>query len=149
MKFSEMTKPVEVLLIEASLKTGNTSPKKIGGNGTLKNFYRVCNHQEALSFLHQEGAYQTAPRPDIIVIDSNLSSPNAFQLLTQIKKDEVGQKIPVVVCTPSEFFHSFHSYCYVTTPVSTEEAFSLVQFIKSCCLTPKNIPTEEKGRSRH
>jgi len=133
MKDLSPLKPLKILFIEKDLKIN--SPFAADGHRLAEHrvLYRVGQVTEALAFLHGEKPYQGVPRPDIILIDAQFSQPNPFALLFQIERDEIGGEIPVVIGSPSEFFYSLDSFCYVTKPNSFQQMGSLVRFIRSCC----------------
>src|SRR4029079_10656167 len=91
---------------------------------------------EALSFLHREGPYAEAPRPDLILLDLNLPRKDGREVLAEIKADDKLRRIPVVVLTTSQdeqdVFKSYnlHANCYVTKPVDLEQFMTVVRSIE-------------------
>ncbi len=57
---------------------------------------------DALAFLRQQGAYRTAPRPDLIVLDLHLSRLTGLNLLCALKTSPALRHIPVVVLTNAD-----------------------------------------------
>ncbi|MDY7023223.1 MAG: response regulator, partial [Cyanobacteriota bacterium] len=62
----------------------------------------VRNGMDAMSFLHREGEYNNAPRPDLILLDLNLPRKDGREVLAEIKADPSLKRIPVVVLTTSK-----------------------------------------------
>ncbi len=62
----------------------------------------VENGEQALDYLHQRGAYEQAPRPDLILLDLNMPRMDGRQFLVSIKKLDAFKTIPVVVLTTSD-----------------------------------------------
>lgn len=59
----------------------------------------VHDASEALSFLRRQGVYQSAPRPDLIVLDLHFSKLTGLSLLCALKTSPALRHIPVVVLT--------------------------------------------------
>lgn len=65
---------------------------------------RVCDGDEVLDYLYNEGAYadlKTAPRPAIILMDLNLPGTDGRELIQQVKQDDNLKDIPIVAFTTS------------------------------------------------
>jgi CheY-like chemotaxis protein len=65
----------------------------------------VRDGDEALAYLHREGAYkesETAPRPDVILLDLNLPRMGGHELLRAVKQDNRLRQVPIIVLTTSE-----------------------------------------------
>lgn len=63
----------------------------------------VEDGEELMDYLRQRGAYnkQTAPWPDLLILDLNMPRKNGFQALAEIKADAILRRLPVVVMTTS------------------------------------------------
>ena len=48
----------------------------------------LTDGQEALQFLHHEGKYLSAPRPDLLLLDLKLPGLDGRELLAKIRDDE-------------------------------------------------------------
>jgi CheY-like chemotaxis protein len=59
----------------------------------------VSDGEEALNYLHRQGKYQDAQRPQLILLDLNLPRKDGRQVLTELKADPNLKDIPVVVWT--------------------------------------------------
>ncbi len=68
------------------------------------NVYCVRDGVELLDFLHKRGSYteETAPTPDLILLDLNMPKKNGREALKEIKSDEQFEQIPVVILTTSD-----------------------------------------------
>lgn len=64
-------------------------------------FHRVADGEQALAFLRKNGAYNTAPTPDLVVLDLNLPKVSGLQVLADIHGDDSLRSIPVVIFTSS------------------------------------------------
>lgn len=115
----------------------------------LKNTLNVVTDGvEALEFLHQEGQYADAPRPDIILLDLNLPRKDGREVLEEIKDDESLRRIPVVVLTTSDdeadimASYNLHANCYITKPVDVHRFIEIVQNIENFWFSIVKLPTE-------
>jgi CheY-like chemotaxis protein len=63
----------------------------------------VTDGVEALDFLHKDGEYTDAPRPDIILLDLNLPRKNGNEFLKELHEDSPDLAwIPVIILTSSK-----------------------------------------------
>jgi chemotaxis family two-component system response regulator Rcp1 len=56
-----------------------------------------------MDFLHRQGNYADATRPDLILLDLNLPGKDGKELLAEIKAEPQLRRIPIVVLTISAF----------------------------------------------
>ena len=126
----------EILLVEDSqgdIRLIREALREICGGHVL---HVVNDGVEALAFLHRSGAYVSAPRPDLVLLDLNLPRKNGREVLAEIKSDPRLRDIPVIVLTIStaeedirEAYRS-HANCYVIKPVNLDNFFRVLQSIE-------------------
>jgi|SRR5579884_2566827 len=86
-----------------------------------------------LRFLRRQGQHSGAPRPDLILLDLELSDPDGCEMLSDIKKDPGLKRIPVVVLAKSESYeHIFQAYdlhanAYICKPEDREELIKVLR----------------------
>ena len=103
---------------------------------------------EAMAFLRREGEYNTAPRPDLILLDLNLPKKDGREVLAEIKTDAKLKRIPVIVLTTShnedDIFHSYdlHVNCYITKSRNISQLFKIVKRIEDFWLETVTLPPE-------
>ena len=115
--------------------------------------YKIRNHlhvvtdgEQALDFLHQAGAYASAPRPGLILLDLNLPRRDGREVLAEIKNDDSLHQIPVVVLTTSQSdedilrSYELHANAYVTKPVDFDQFIKVVRQIDDFFLTVVKLP---------
>ena len=101
---------------------------------------------ETMAFLKHEGAYEKAPRPDLILLDLNLPRKDGREVLAEIKRDEMLKRIPVVVLTTSKaeqdvmISYNLHANCYITKPTGFEQLVEVVKGIKEFWLQRVKLP---------
>ena len=69
--------------------------------GVELGLYRVADGEQAIAFLLRTGAYQSAPRPEMILLDLNLPRRNGFEVLAEVQRHPTLGEIPIVVFTSS------------------------------------------------
>ena len=102
--------------------------------------------EEAIAFLHRAGAYGSAARPDLIILDLNLPRKDGRVFLADFKSEPTLRSIPVVVFTTSharkDIVRSYElgANCYVNKPGSLAEFRKAVQSIEQFWLGVASLP---------
>jgi chemotaxis family two-component system response regulator Rcp1 len=128
----------DIRLIQEALKTSLLPHQVI----------TVRDGVEAMNYLHQEGEYANAPRPDLILLDLNLPRKDGREVLAEIKSDPQLKRIPVVILTTSknqdDIFHSYdlHANCYITKPRNLSQLFQIIQSIEKFWFSTVTLPLE-------
>ena len=117
--------------------------------GKVRNrLHSVPDGVEALAFLHREGKYADAVRPDLILLDLNLPRKSGREVLGEIKTDPALRHIPVVVLTSSQAekdiaqAYDLHANCYVTKPVDLDRFIEVVKSIEGFWFSIVKLPSE-------
>ena len=149
MSVTELMKPVEILLVEDNPGDVRLTKEALKEAKVINNLTVLKDGVEALAFLRQQGTYDNAVTPHLILLDLNLPRKDGREVLAEIKADEKLKRIPVVVLTTSQdeqdVFKSYnlHANCYVTKPVDLEQFMTVVKSIEDFCLgivmLPKNV----------
>ncbi len=140
--------PVEILLVEDNLGDVRLTKETLKESKLLNRMSVVTDGVEALSFLHREGPYAEAPRPDLILLDLNLPKKDGREVLAEIKADEHLRRIPVVVLTTSGAeqdilkAYDLHANCYITKPVNLDQFSAVVRAIEAFWFTIVKLPPE-------
>jgi CheY-like chemotaxis protein len=96
---------------------------------------RVSDGREALDYLHREGEYADAHRPDLILLDLNMPRMDGRETLAAIKGDDNLKAIPVVILTTSgaapDIVASYQhrANAYVTKPFGLDDFEATVRQI--------------------
>ena len=128
----------DVRLIQEALKTSSL-PHEI---------VTVRDGMDAMAYLHQEGEYANAARPDLILLDLNLPRKDGREVLAEIKSDPELKRIPVVVLTTSknedDIFQSYdlHVNCYITKSRNLPQLFQIVKGIEEFWFSTATLPSE-------
>jgi CheY-like chemotaxis protein len=64
--------------------------------------YCVTDGVEALDFLSMSGRYESAPVPDLVILDLNLPRLGGMDMLRRLRQDHAEFKVPVVILSTSQ-----------------------------------------------
>ncbi|MFB4313787.1 response regulator [Actinomadura sp. 21ATH] len=144
---TDSARPIEVLLVEDDPGDELMTREAFEENKVGNVLHVVRDGLEALDFLYRRGAHESAPRPDLILLDLNLPKYDGRQVLEEIKKDEELASIPVVVLTTSsaeeDILRSYrlHANAYVTKPVDFEQFIAAIRQIDDFFVTVVRLPS--------
>ncbi len=102
----------------------------------LNELYTVFDGQELMDYLRRTGKYSSpdsAPRPDIILLDLNMPKKDGRQALNEIKTDPQLKDIPVIILTSSKAeadilrTYKLGANSFVTKPVTFESMCEIVK----------------------
>jgi two-component system, chemotaxis family, response regulator Rcp1 len=138
--------PLEVLLVEDSPGDVRLTQEALKDAKVHINLRVVRDGIDAMAFLMREGAYATAARPDLILLDLNLPRKDGREVLKEIKENPELKSIPVVILTTSaseaDILRSYqlHANCYITKPVNLDGFLTVVKSIDSFWLSIVKLP---------
>lgn len=98
---AHLKRPIDVLMVE-----DNPGDALLFKEVFLKSKFPIQLHVarngiDALAFLHNEGGFSGAPRPDLILLDLNMPLKDGLAVLADIKQDPDLGQIPVLILTSS------------------------------------------------
>jgi CheY-like chemotaxis protein len=150
----ERSAPVEVLLVEDDPGDVLMTREAFAEHTANNNLTVVSDGDEALAYLRRQGAYKTAARPDLILLDLNLPRRGGREVLAEIKTDEILRPIPVVVLTTSSSeedilsSYQLHANAYVTKPADFAAFVEVVQQIDEFFIGVVELPPRPPRPSR-
>ena len=103
---------------------------------------------DILSFLRREGEYACAPRPDLILLDLDLSDAEDCDLLGGIKKDPDFKRIPIIVLSSSgaqeDVFHAYslNANAYLCKPDDRDRFIDIIRATLNFWLALARLPRE-------
>lgn len=142
----------QILLVEDNAADIRLTQEALRDAKVLNELHVVRDGVEALDFLHARGAYESAPRPDLVILDLNLPKKDGKEVLADIKADATLRTIPVaVLTTSSQEVDILQSYdlganCYLTKPVDLDQFLRLVQSIEDFWLGMVRLPPRIEGQ---
>jgi CheY-like chemotaxis protein len=137
---------MEILLVEDNLQDARVTIEALKGNVPCR-VSLVCDGDEAMLFLHREGVFGQAPRPDLILLDMELPKKDGPQVLAEVRAEELLKKIPVVVLTASLVHRAvlqaqqLHVDGFMTKPVNFEQFIGVVRLLRRSWLAEVILPT--------
>lgn len=143
-----ITEAAEILLVEDNAADARLTMEALRDNEPYGNLRAVENGQEALAWLRQEGEYDHAPRPDIILMDLNMPAKDGRQTLTEIKADDSLKRIPVIIFSTSvneeDILQAYDlkANCYVTKPTDLDQFITVVRSVIGFWLTIVRLPRQ-------
>jgi CheY-like chemotaxis protein len=146
MRNPKTDQPVEILLVEDNPGDIHLIVEAFREGKIDKNIHVAKNGVEALAFVKQQGRYQNAPTPRLIVLDLNLPKKNGHQVLAEIKADVRLRRIPVIVLTTSEAeedirqAYELQANCYTTKVFDLDQFLEIIKQIEEFWLTIVKIP---------
>lgn len=144
-------RPVRILLVEDSPADIELTRQALAEAAIANEVIVVCDGDAAARYLHREGSYADAPRPDLVLLDLNLPKKDGRELLVEIKRDPDLCMIPVVVLTTSasdeDVCHAYreHVNSYLRKPVRLNDFIGLVHTIDKYWLATVTLPPSDSA----
>lgn len=145
---SSLSQPIEILLIEDSPSDANLTIREFRRAEIANHLHWVEDGETAIDYLKQQGNYQDATRPDLILLDLNLPGLDGREVLAEIKADAVLKRIPVIVLTTSaseeDILRSYNlsANCYITKPIDIQQFIQVIQLINDFWMKAVKLPSE-------
>ena len=142
----KLGRPIDILLVEDSPSDTDLTVEALSAGKVANRLSIVEDGVQAMEFLHRQGRYADAPRPDLILLDLNLPRKDGREVLAEVKADESLRNIPIVVLTTSQAeqdvlrAYSLHANCYVTKPVDFGQFIEVIRSIEDFWLTIVKLP---------
>lgn len=140
-------KPLELLLVEDNPGDVRLTREALKSGEVAVHLSVARDGVEAMDFLRKRGTFESAPAPDLILLDLNLPRKNGREVLDEIKSDPELKKIPVLVMTTSradqdiQRAYSLNANCYITKPMDLDEFLRIVRSIEEFWLKTATLPT--------
>ncbi len=141
--------PINILLIEDSEGDVRLVQEALKEGKLHNRLFVVRDGVEGMDFLLKRGKYQTAIRPDLILLDLNMPKKDGREVLAEIKQHEDLKRIPVVILTTSNSeadilkTYNLHANCYIVKPLNLDDFIRVVRSIESFWLSIVKLPTGE------
>ena len=117
--------PVEILLVEDSAGDAELMIEALSEGHLAPRVTVIEDGEQAIQYLRRQGPYQTAPRPDLILLDLHLPRKNGHEVLADIKQDENLCLIPIILLTAFD------------TEQAVREAYDL--YVNCCVHKPSDL----------
>ena len=139
-------RPIEILLVEDNPGDVRLT-REVLKDGKFRNNMSVASDgQAAMDYLHRNGKYADAVRPDVILLDLNLPIKDGRAVLAEIKQSPELMSIPIVILTTSAAeadilkTYNLHANCYIVKPVDLAQFVNVIRYIQDFWLTIVKLP---------
>ncbi len=142
-------RPMEILLVEDSLADACLAIGALKNGQVQHRLTLIRDGEEAMEFLHQEGKFARAPRPDLILLDLILPKKDGLEVLTEVKEDYELKDIPVVILTGSQDEEDrlrcelLQVDAFIPKPVNLDKFLAVVKQLKRFWLEDVILPSLE------
>ena len=139
---------IQILLVEDNPGDVRLTEEALTAIDLANELHVVRDGVEAIDYLHGDGRYAGATRPDLILLDLNLPRKNGREVLKEIKRDHALRRIPVVVLTTSraddDILRSYdlHANSYIAKPINLDHFHHIVQTIGRYWFSIVRLPPE-------
>lgn len=139
--------PFVILLVEDEPADAYLMRVALKENRIITDLRHVVDGVEAFEFLYRQGErYQDAPRPDLILLDLNMPRMNGQEFLTEVKKHDRFNSIPVVVLTTSDIerdvvaSYRLGAAGYIVKPVDIAQLTDIARKLEDYWCTLVRVP---------
>ena len=142
-------RPIEILMVEDNPGDVRLTQEALKGGKIWNELNVVSDGVAALDYLNRRRPYESAVRPDLVLLDLNLPKKDGREVLAAMKSDASLKTIPVVVLTTSQAeedvirAYNLQANCYVTKPVDFQQFTRIVQAIEQFWLTVVTLPPRQ------
>ena len=142
-------RPMEILLVEDSLADACLAIGALKNGQVQHRLTLIRDGEEAMEFLHQEGKFIRAPRPDLILLDLILPKKDGLEVLAEVKEDYELKDIPVVILTGSQDEEDrlrcefLQVDAFIPKPVNLDKFLAVVKQLKRFWLEDVILPSLE------
>lgn len=136
----------DVLLVEPDPDDVGPFIESFEATDATEAVHVVSDGDEALDYLHGRGDYESAPRPDLILLDPHVSGSDGESILEVLNERPELRPIPVLVLTTSEAAedvatsYELNANAYLDKPTSDEEFGKLATAIEEFWLQLAHLP---------
>jgi chemotaxis family two-component system response regulator Rcp1 len=141
-----MTTKINILLVEDSRADARLIEEVFREEKISVDINVVRNGEEAMAYMRKEGAYKTALRPDLILLDLNMPKKDGREVLSELKDDDSFKSIPVVILTTSQAeedvlkSYELQASCYVTKPIDLDKFIKIIRSLDDFWFSAVKFP---------
>jgi CheY-like chemotaxis protein len=143
------SRPAEILLVEDNPGDVELVHEALQSGRVLNRLSVATDGEAALAFLNRADGFETAPRPDLILLDLNIPKKDGFEVLKEIREHPLVSRIPVVVLSSSQAdrdilkSYNLRANCFISKPVEVDEFLDTVRSTGEFWLAIVKLPPEE------
>ena len=142
-------RPMEILLVEDNLIDARLTIESLKKGRIKHRLTFMRDGEEAMEFLHREGRFARAPRPDLILLDLNLPKKDGREVLSEVRADDDLRQIPIVILTIStadeDRLRAEHLQVegYMNKPINFDQFVDLIEQLKRYWHEDVILPTRK------
>jgi CheY-like chemotaxis protein len=132
---------MEILLVEDDLNDARAAMQVLDQGHVRCRVSLVRDGDEAIRFLHREGIFAKAPRPDLIMLEISVPKRSGCEVLAELHSDEKFKRIPVVVMNAADTCRAlldgqfFDVTEFMPKPLDAERFVAMVKALHFSLLT--------------
>ena len=146
MSVHETVQKREILLAEDSPADVRLMQEVIKECGLDCNLHVVEDGSKVMVFLMQGAGFESAPRPDIIILDLNMPKSDGYDVLSEIKSSRDLRLIPVIVLSSSSSeidirsAYQLNANCYIKKPSNISDFVKVMKSIEDFWFNTVKLP---------
>ncbi|MCU4741293.1 response regulator [Halobacteria archaeon AArc-m2/3/4] len=139
---------VNILVVESDPDDAQLFRDSFADSESVNQVYVTSSGNDALDYVYQRGEHDTAPRPNLVVLDPQLpeSRPSGYDVLSELKSEPKLSQIPVIVLTSSDAetdllrSYNLHANAYLRKPDDPDSFDELIDSFKRFWLSAVRLP---------
>jgi CheY-like chemotaxis protein len=141
-------KKFEILLVEDNEGDIILTTEALEESKLVNKINVVKNGKDAIDYVFNNGKFEKASRPDLILLDVNLPLKSGYEVLKAIKNNEETKQIPVIMLTTSSSendintSYSNNANCFITKPVDLKDFYITMAKIEQFWLNLVLLPSK-------
>jgi CheY-like chemotaxis protein len=143
---SALSRPAEILLVEDNPGDVELIHEALRSGRVANRISVATDGEAAMAFLNRSRGFETAPRPDLILLDLNISKKDGFEVLKEVRAHPDVSRVPVVILTSSQADcdilkgYNLRANCFISKPVDVDEFLNLVRSTGEFWLSIVRLP---------
>ncbi len=125
-----MQRAADVLLVVGGMDDLRQIRHSLQQAKVRNRLHHVGDAVEARAYLRQEGPYERAPSPGLVLLDASLPRQSVIDLITELKTNAQLAGIPVIILLGSESEHRLTEDCLFRVDGSIQIPFDLPELIQ-------------------
>jgi len=134
-------KKIKVLLIEDNPGDVLLALEALEDSKFLVHLEVAKNGKEGTDFLFSKGEFAGKPKPDLVLLDINLPLMSGYEVLQEVKQNDLTKQIPVIMLTTSSSqddilrCYQHQVSCYLVNPTEADQFPEFVKVFDRFCET--------------
>jgi CheY-like chemotaxis protein len=124
---------IEILLVEDNPGDIRLAQETLKDYRLQNRIHIVRDGEEALQYLRRQPPFETAQKPDMVMLDLSLPKLDGFEVLEALQQDPDLRAIPIVILTSTKTDrealkkHNIPTDCWIMKPLTLERYLEAVR----------------------